>query len=433
MDTITKRRFNALYEAFIAPVMQVYDIFKDFYTEDRVDLQGIPSYDLFYDTISVCNFTSVFPHQKTKYKNVDTIPDTMIKNISSASVIINQGIKLMLEGDYKSKWDYIASKFATPRILVHFPEVTVTNEIDQRIVVKDLYVKVEVLFNGTISGTFGINRATYPSLHWTSDYMHSHVPGINYSEPTHFLGPCLGSGPIRDTIASLNHECDYDLWGLFCLELDKYVQVESLEGVPYRRMANVTHRRETTFWGGMEFNYQNQLSSNHISWMLKFSMHVIHNQLLPINFTNNSFVPGCSWDDCVILISNAFIEWYNSLEEIPTALGDMNIMIDSSVLRPGRKQGSSWTMEYTRRVSRLEHTNTGDNALICYFKGESIYRKIIADTSEESRLQNQNTIYLLHPNIISAIIDKILFIINLTFSDNGNIANAPFSQKICCI
>ena len=67
----------------------------------------------------------------------------------------------------------------------------------------------------------------------------SHVHGIPFNRFTDFKSPCLGSGPIKSTVATLALGYDEAIRQLFCLELDKYVRVESIAGIPYRYLEKI--------------------------------------------------------------------------------------------------------------------------------------------------------------------------------------------------
>lgn len=124
-------------------------------------------------------------------------------------------------------------------IIIYYPSVIITNEHNKSHEIKELYTKVKVHNNGSLNGTFSFVRAEFTLEEWNSDYLHSHVSGINKSLPSNFKSSCLGSGPIRNTCLSLNDSFDEDIWKLFIFELDRYIQTESLEGGPYRRLENI--------------------------------------------------------------------------------------------------------------------------------------------------------------------------------------------------
>ena len=171
-----------LHKELMEKPLKVYEIFKDFFGENLVDLQGFP----------------------------DLIPESPALGESGYSGYI----------------------------IVRFPHVTVTNEHERSVDIREVYVKLKIDHTGSLIGKFQLSRAHFPMSHIRSNYAHSHIPGIP-SLDSPFLDPCLGSGPINNTINSLNVDFDEDLWNLFCLELQKYVGTESVSGVPYRYLEHI--------------------------------------------------------------------------------------------------------------------------------------------------------------------------------------------------
>ena len=125
------------------------------------------------------------------------------------------------------------AKFNNIFILVHFPHVRVTNEHNRFVDINHLWAKVKVMYNGTMIGKFTLNRSEYTMLHISSGYLHSHISSIPTNDFTSFQNPCTGSGPINGTISTLNRDYDVDMWIMFCLELSKYLTVESVARRPY--------------------------------------------------------------------------------------------------------------------------------------------------------------------------------------------------------
>ena len=61
-----------------------------------------------------------------------------------------------------------------------------------------------------------------------------------YAQPCIFhQTPCTGRGPINSTLSTLAIGYDEAIWQLLCLELDRYVRVESIDGVPHYRLENI--------------------------------------------------------------------------------------------------------------------------------------------------------------------------------------------------
>ena len=124
-----------------------------------------------------------------------------------------------------------------------------TNENDKSIIIQDLYAKIELDAKGNIPTEdrgFTLNRATYPMEQWVCGYMHSHISNIPKGNLTSFQSPCLGTGPINNTVLELKNNCDSTEWMLFCQELSMYVTVESLRGGPYIRMETIGSKRQSS-------------------------------------------------------------------------------------------------------------------------------------------------------------------------------------------
>lgn len=185
------------------PVMSVYRAAKKYYGEDNVELTiGYDAYcqDMYWSSIIKTNnpldcLDNAFPEQ--------------------------QGF-----------WSIYG-------ILIHFPEVTVTNEINQSTVIYDFFARVPLKKDGKLASEFRFVKTTYTDRELPSRYMHSHCHSINLSHPEVWETPCLGSGPIRNTVASLMTDYDTHKWTLFFWELDKYTQVESLSGIPYLKLSSL--------------------------------------------------------------------------------------------------------------------------------------------------------------------------------------------------
>lgn len=124
-------------------------------------------------------------------------------------------------------------------ILIYFPKVTISNESDQFINIKNLYVKIILDNEGLIIGDFCMLKSTYTNREFYKNYIHSHCPPLSKDWVNHFGKCCLGNGPIRTTCNTLTCSIDLDMWELFCYELDKYTQIESTKGVPYVYLAHV--------------------------------------------------------------------------------------------------------------------------------------------------------------------------------------------------
>ena len=333
--------------------LSVLNIFNEFFGESKVDLQGFPEYssDLSSDTLGV-------------------------------------------EG----------------RILVRFPSVTVTNEYDQSILINELFVKVRLSLEGRLIGTFTMNRAEYPEYQFKSGYLHSHIPGIPTSNFTAFQSPCLGTGPIRSTVSSLNMEYDENIWRLFCVELSKYVCTESISGGPYHRLERV----------GSEGDQKLELSTQNISCrsasssiynitIVKFIPELLKANVLKFRYLGGKYTLAMSERDVILTISNLFIEWYNkNLETQRDQWWKKAVLAAHGVITKVIDNGVDLFTTCTRYNE--EDISQYNGSYICDFKGSAVYLKI---NKSESKT---NSVTVLSSTYISNIIYLLLSILNYEYS-----------------
>lgn len=350
---------------------RILEIFSDYFGEDKVDIQGFRTKEEF------CKNKS-------------------LERNNTEAILLPGGIF----------------------ILVWFPEVKVTNEYNKSVDIQDLYAKVKIDTEGQLIGKFYLNRATYPLSHMRAGYLHSHVPGINTSDFSEFLTPCTGSGPINTTIGGLNREFDEDMWQLFCSELEDFTQVESIEGVPYRKLENISANQFSSV--KQEFSYVARgfyrtivRSSYEFQYVdpgiiSDFTRYLLKNVSLPMEYSSGTYCLGMSYYDAAILISNKFIEWFN-LEDNPyRKLYDFQYLKDNNILREYMAvDGKIYTIEAAVGInSYMDY----EGRLICKFKGREIRLHISDILSSE-----QHSATLLQENVIKDIVSAICKVVNLRY------------------
>lgn len=341
-----------LHKELMEKPLKVYEIFKDFFGENLVDLQGFP----------------------------DLIPDSPALRESSYSGYI----------------------------IVRFPHVTVTNEHDRSVDIKEVYVKLKIDHTGSLVGKFQLSRAHFPMSHIRSNYAHSHIPGIP-SSSTPFLDPCLGSGPINNTINSLNVDFDEDLWNLFCLELQKYVGTESVSGVPYRYLENIGVDRFSSFVDTFSVYYSDRLPRHYNNILYTRFLREVPLSSLKFKYHNNEWQFAMSYTKYIILISNLFIRWYNNLPK--EARESYNVGLQTFI------------SEYkicNNKIYKINHTNTInpfdiEGLQICTFKGEPVKVVVERETSAV-----ENIVLLIIPQIANKILTDILNLVNWKYGNNDN-------------
>ena len=191
-------------------------------------------------------------------------------------------------------WNINDIPWTRQTITIHYPKVTVTNELHNSTEIYDLFVLLQFREDGTFQDIHYL-KTTFTSSQWESGYIHSHTPSLHDSEI--FWGHvCLGTGPINGTINQLRRGEQYSefTWELFFWELDKMVQTESLEGGPYMRMEHIVNNLK-------QVNPQNFFCT--ASFASEFSTDFIESYIkskrLKLVFRNGKFCLGTS-----------FLEWY---------------------------------------------------------------------------------------------------------------------------
>lgn len=390
-------------EAF-KEVYQVYKVFQDFFGEDSVDLQNLPN-----DSQILEAFDS-FDIEESEYEHVYNIPADRL-----AALITSLGC-------------------ARPFILVYWPRVKVTNENDKSIIIQDLYAKIELDAKGyvpTENKGFTLNRATYPMEQWVRSYMHSHINTIPKSNLTSFQFPCLGTGPIRETInslrANISEGFDETKWMLFCHELSLYVTVESLAGVPYNYLERVHLNNVLSSYGKYDENYGTALVNFNkvfpLAELKEFILYYLHNGHLAINYQNGVFKVGMSYFDYIIDISNSFIEYFNSHfdnKQIAQQCFDYHVLYHSIA--------SNGHFFDPNTSDTLPDVSQYVGKKVCTFKGRDITLRIMEPSKEES---HKTTV--LNHGLAMYILNNILKIINYRYtneytkqhSGNNNTAALP--------
>ena len=406
MNKLIESKIEELYSLLMDKPNQVLAIFNDFFGEDKVDMQGFMSVDELKSWLSVTPISNYASRESLDmsmgdYNTYSSQPLTNLRG-EVLDLVLNQLCSEIVDtiGDIK---------FSSGFILVHFPHVRITNEYNRFVDINHLYAKVGVLHNGSMNGYFSLNRAEYTYLHISSGYMHSHVSTIPTSDFTKFQTPCTGTGPINDTISNLSNEFDSDIWRLFCLELSKYVEVESIAGTPYHRLENLG----TSNMGAGEnvFRVVNQLRyEDSIKGIIKeFVPYFIKQGKLKFNYANGSYSIGMSFTEYILVISNEFINWYNKKYNNKEWRYTFDTLKRSDVLKEGIIANNKIYYENSRRNVNSYAAYNGQR--MCTFKGKDVLINIV-DINE---VKEDNKSIILNTNIALYILSKILRVINYRY------------------
>lgn len=417
-----KKQVHELYDSIMERPNQILRFFQDFFGGGRVDMQGFPSKDEFCGDLS----TRMIDRFITRK---EVINSTAYINMSGEDQLLVRTF-----WDNKEAWSYsvttdaVLAQYFLPImkeklgnmvfndlfILIYFPTVRITNEFDKYVDIKDLWLKVPFNWKGKGKGYFGVNRSNYPLNHFRSGYMHSHVSSIPTSNFENFQTPCTGRGPINSSLSTLAIGYDEAIWQLLCLELDRYVRVESIDGVPYHRLENISALKMED--AEDKFSMQSLKGVVHYSSIFGreqfklFIKYLLETKKIRFNYSNGSYGIGMSFIDTVVLISNEFISWYNTEYNKHTFDLSYHDLVSNGIIkeciitngkvylpRPVRRGSSN---DYQRYVGKK----------ICTFKGREITLTIDGVLSLEEESLNRTRI--LNLQYIEAIVCSMLRILN---------------------
>ena len=413
-----------LYFSLVEKPLRILGIFNDFFGEERVDMQDCCSLDEFK---SWMNETPIYNYVDRVLINfgVDdwkvfqpfTITDLPVDKVES---VINS---FQLEKVRCTIGNILFHKII---ILVHFPHVRVTNEHDKFVDINHLWAKVKVMYNGTMCGGFTLNRSEYTMLHMIGNYMHSHISCIPTNNFTNFMSPCTGSGPINDTISSLNRDFDEDIWNLFCLELSKYVTVESIAGRPYKYLEKIGSSNMSmgiskyiTFM--TRPTYGNTISEDKIKEFVKY---FVASKKLKFNYKNGSYSIGMSYIDFIVVISNSFIEWYNNQYNESKIKTKFETLKSKGIIKECIIDNNK--VYYERDVFNINSYTSYIGKKVCDFKG----KEITINITGLEEVKNSNKSIILDPQLALYILTNILKVLNYRYGRNKASRSSTTSREV---
>lgn len=344
--------------------LKVYEIFKSFFGETKVDFQVDKG---FKDTV-----------------------ETLIAENKNLEDTLNLPLLPLYE------FSYI--------ILVHFPKVTITNEKDNSIDIHDLYVKVPLDYTGKQTKRFEMIVTTFTKILYESKYTHSHLPsGSLANGKSYFQIPCLGEGPIRDTCSILRNENNENIWRLFCVELARYVTVESIAGVPYYRMEYIGRNSSNK---EIIFSDTNCIVPSEISFIIKEAIrNLINRKAFTFKYVNNTYSFSTNDASLIRLISNEFITIYNKKFNNKELSTNLNELIRARILIKAVFYKGCFTEEDNNR----HNSYSPSTDILFTFKNMPVKMRIIdTDTTIEP-------VYILNVKCINMAIRNILEFINYNY------------------
>ena len=350
----------------------VYDIFKDFFNEVRVDLQINKEFKNYLEYLLEArdedNLNEIF-----NYDLNDTLNTVKFKHI----------------------YTEIPPFF----IFVHFPDVTITNEHNDSINIKDLYARIPIYWNGTLNHRFEMIVTTYTRTLFNAGYCHSHLHTLYGNKPK-FDTPCLGTGPLVETCRVLTSNFTEDNWRLFCVELSRYVTVESLLGTPYFRMTDISDKRSNKL---INIHKVSNYIWDHKELLIETIHNLVSKKLLNFKYVNGEYNFANSEAELIRIISNEFITIYNNKfnkKEVNETL--LQLANRSFVIKVKYYNDNYYYIgSITNKIP--------SDAVLFTFKGKEIKTIITDDITDIKET------FILNPDKISYIATKLLEFININY------------------
>lgn len=156
-------------------------------------------------------------------------------------------IKKLTEEVYDSGNIFISSDTRTNTFHVNilFDNITITNSQKKLHTIKDLIVRIPIKYDkakktlSVVENIYG-TKLTYSYEEYKSNYVHSHLQSAN--RDVHFSMFCLGASDIAVMNSDLRLKFSETKYLLFLNMLTTYVNWESLEGGPYRKISEISSR-----------------------------------------------------------------------------------------------------------------------------------------------------------------------------------------------
>lgn len=418
-----KRLATLLSNAFLEKINAVKLIFEEHFGEDFVDCQ--PENNL--REINEENILIRSTWTKEELNQIFNLPSSVVSKSKEdyydyiLSTTNSENILTILGSRNTSVFDDFIDAFRY-KIVIHFPEVTVTNENNKSINIQDLYSKVNINGLGCLCDVPLFHRATYPYIQMVRGYMHSHINGIVTDD--RFTSSCLGSGPLNRTTNSLRMEGEEWLWKLYCIEIEKYVHVESLHGGPYHRLENVTGSRTTKLPPEIKVSTLFTIDNNHIElreFLINFAAILITSpELKWINKYKFGYSLGMSKSEFILTASKIFINYYNTELLKNNSILSQTYLYNNNILSNYIfEDGTLYELNSDETLSSSRASLQGKELFI--FKNKPVILNILPKNYDP----DSKNLILLSQNLSNYLATQLTYIINY-----GNYTNTTNQKRL---
>lgn len=395
-------------DEFPQPIKDIYQTAVDFYGEENVDLQKNTAIEIWKDRISpdsVKDFLySIGIPNASELFTLETLRlawDTLLLNTKCVNIVLNSINK---ERAIERFYNIFYS------IIIHFHNITVTNERGNSTIIEDIYANVPISLSGHIDSYIYWMRTTFSYKHYVAKYIHSHVYSGQGAE---WLIPCLGTGPIKLTMVSLEHEYDLSLWSLFWLELDKCIRTESTVGGPYYRMSDISSNREIVhIWRDFINKVYPSIEKKCLPIKRLLLLKLLHSDKLKYAFHTNHTEIVTPFVDFTVLCSNLLFELFKELSQ-----ADANELLNNFIT-----QGYITYCQIKSDGSILSYGNSNtvvpveEKPLDFKFKKKVVVQKVIKEEDDN----DTDFFILLHQDIVTYFYNQLTTMVNYFYANKVN-------------
>lgn len=276
--------------------------------------------------------------------------------------------------------------------IIHFENIIIKNTIGHELKIRSIFVRLESFCSTennkyVISSMYG-TRDIITYNEYNNSYVHSHLTSCTYSiNKIEYTSFCLGNGEINFMFTLLSQKFDNNLFKTILFHLKGYLEWESLEGVPYKRIEDlhrISNNNNLPYLDIMKVN-------NATNLILKIRKEEINQ--------NNKVVYNLKWKlegNKLVLIDDINLEQYCLLNQNRSFYSSEQIVF---------KDSTGTYFPITAVQSNI--TVIPDNYII--FGGEKRYLKIegLLDTSQRE--------FYIHPQIKKHVKSRLEYAANQNY------------------
>lgn len=297
-------------------------------------------------------------------------------------------------------------------ILIHFHDITVTNEFDHTTKIEDIYACVPITPKGTIMKRMLWCRTTTSRSHWSAGYIHSHASN-DIGDIFEWVPPCLGYGPICNTMSTLSESFCKDFWSLFWLELDKCIKTESLTGGPFKKLEQLNSILNfTECYRSFDFTCIYLRYHKYKDLINEIVLRLINDVDLKYRYHLDHIEPAVTFVDFTLLVSKMLLEYLDTVTP-ETRLNYRKLLEDSVDLLSVQLSSDRNVFFGYMLGDKFIIDETIDKKPTFSFKGEPVEFKIVEDLGIDYQ---KDLLTIVHPRMSAAILHRLTLVINNVYA-----------------